>query len=392
MLTIIAAAILAATPFQPDPAAAERAKTYEQLYKDSGNGALLWLSAEAHAQAGEDARAIASLRDFADRKLGFEVTAESPLSRLAGHPDYDAVARRLTTDARHVGKTKQIAVLEAPGFVPEGIAADPATRRIFVGDMAGKRIFVREPGGGQHLFVSTGELRPLGMKVDSRAGVLLVAATTAFVRSDKPQTALLAFDLETGALKRRATSPDLQSMNDVAVAPNGDIYATDSLGGAVFRLRRGAETFERVTEAGKMTYPNGIALTSDGAVALVAQGVSLRRIDIATGEVTVVAQPPDLALLSLDGTYWHDDALIAIQNGAGRGRILRLELAADRKSITDFEILEGSHPLFDIPTTGTIVRDRLVYIANSQLDQLEDDGTISGTLAPIRLFETALRR
>ena len=390
MLTLLAAAALAGAPFQADPAAADRARTYEQLYKDSGNGALLWLAAEAHALAGQDAQAIAALRTFADARLGFEVTPDSPLHRLAGTADYDALAKRLAADARHAGDTSQVASLSVPGFIPEGIAADPASGRLFVGDMAGKRIIVRDKEGRQSQFRSTGALRPLGMKVDPAAGLLRVAASTAFIASEKPETALLSFDLQTGALKHSATSPDMRSINDLAIASNGDIYATDSLGGAVFRLRKGADAFERVTEAAKMSYPNGIAITPDGATLFVAQGASLRHIDIASGAVTTVAHPPGLALLSLDGLYWHDGGLVAVQNGAGRGRILRLELAGDLKSVTGFKVLEGSHPDFDIPTTGAIVGDSIVYIANSQLDHLEDDASISGTLTPIRLFRTGL--
>lgn len=392
MLTLVMAAFLTAAwaPEPVDRAAAERASAYEQLYKETGNGAVLWLAAEAHAQARQDAQAIAMLRAFTERKLGFEVTPQSPLTRLAGNPDYDALVRKLASDARKAGTTRQYAVIAAEGLVAEGIASDPQSGRIFVGDMAGNRIFVVERGAQPRLFARTGSLRPLGMKVDGASGLLRVAATTAFVPSEKPETALLSLDLASGEIKARAGAPDMRSINDLAIGPDGDIYATDSLGGAVFRLRPDASRFERVTEAGKMAYPNGIALTPDGKSIYVAQGVALRRIDTATKEVSTVVHPPSLALLSLDGLYWHEGSLIAVQNGAGRGRVLRLDLSDDGRTIANFAVVEGSHPEFDIPTTGTIVGDRFVFIANSQVDRLEDDGTISGPLTPVRLFETVV--
>ena len=55
-------------------------------------------------------------------------------------------------------------------------------------------------------------------------------------------------------------------------------------------------------------------------------------------------------------------------------------------------VLEAGDPGFDVPTTGTLNGDRFIFIANSQLRRLGDDGRLTAgpPLAPIRLVEIAL--
>ena len=121
----------------------------------------------------------------------------------------------------------------------------------------------------------------------------------------------------------------------------------------------------------------------------VAQGIALRRVELASGAVTSVAAPASLALLSIDGLYWHRGRLIAVQNGGGPGRILALDLSPDGRAITGFQVLEAGDPGFDLPTTGTMAGDRFTFIANSQLRRLGDDGRLTAgpPLAPIRFVE-----
>jgi hypothetical protein len=291
-----------------------------------------------------------------------------------------------------VRRAREAASIRLPGLVPEGIAAEPGSGRMFVGDMANRRIWVLAGSERPRPFAGTGNLRPLGMKVDRARGLLWVAASTSFWKDGTPESALLALDLRSGKGRGSFGSADLKSINDVAISPNGDVYATDSLSGAVFRLRSGGDRLERVTETGKMGYPNGLVVSGDGRSVYIAQGIALRRLDVAAGELKPVPIPPSLALLSIDGLYWRDGSLIAIQNAGNSGRVLRLLLSADGTAVTSFETLEAGNPHFDLPTTGTLDGAKLYVIANSQLRRLGDDGRLTAgpPLKPIVLLEIAI--
>ncbi len=379
MFQLLAAVSLAAasvTSQQATSAAAERAAQYQQLYEQFGNPTLLWLIAEAEAEAGNRPAAIAALKQVVDGKLGFVVMPDSQLAQLAGDAHFYELAEQLERDFGYTCVGRLEATIDLAGLVSEGIAADRVTGSLYVGDMAGKRILRVRQGESPQLFALTGDLRPIGMKVDPSGAFLWVAATTAFVAADVPKSAILAFDLRTGALARTYSSGELKSVNDLAFAPNGHLYVTDSLGGSLFRLRGDTGKIERVTPAGKMGYPNGVAAGPDPGFVFVAQGIALRRIDTTTGEITTVSQPAGLALLSIDGLYWYDGSLVAVQNGGGPGRILRLNVSNDGSQIVSYDVLEAGHPQFDTPTTAAILADQLYVLANSQLEQLGDDGRI----------------
>jgi streptogramin lyase len=82
------------------------------------------------------------------------------------------------------------------------------------------------------------------------------------------QTALRSFDLKSGAAKARYPFPTGNGVcNDVAIASDGTVYATESFGGLVHRLRPGAKTLDVwITDTQRLNGVDGIAILSDGAV------------------------------------------------------------------------------------------------------------------------------
>ncbi len=81
--------------------------------------------------------------------------------------------------------------------------------------------------------------------------------------------------------------------------------------------------------------------------------------------------------LGIDGLYYHDDALIGIQNGVTPHRVVRLELGRGSKRISCSVVLKRSHPLHHEPTLGTLVGRELYYVANSQYERFREDGGIA---------------
>jgi hypothetical protein len=71
----------------------------------------------------------------------------------------------------------------------------------------------------------------------------------------------------------------------------------------------------------------------------------------------------------------HGTSLIAVQNGIAPGRVIRIDL--DGQGHPKAVITIDRHlPVADEPTIGTLVGDRFVYVANSQWEKYQDDGTL----------------
>ena len=183
-----------------------------------------------------------------------------------------------------------------------------------------------------------------------------------FSDGDSGKAALFAFDLDTGAVRERWMLSDGRShlLNDVAVAPDGTAYVTDSDAGAVWRHRPDDDGLVPFLPAGALRYPNGIAC--DGTRVLVAH---LGGIAVVTprGARSELAVPTGATLGGLDGLYVDGDVVLGVQNGFGCSRIVRADLDARHAAALRITVLESAHPALEMPTTGALVRrDRRLLV------------------------------
>jgi pentatricopeptide repeat protein len=135
---------------------------------------------------------------------------------------------------------------------------------------------------------------------------------------------------------------------------------------------RATESLERFVEVPGAFF-NGIAITPDGRTLFAASYVDgVMKIDIATKKSRLLDLPKAVTLGGIDGLYYRDRSLIAVQNGIDPIRVIRASLDPKLRRVTRFEVLEQGHPLSDIPLTGVIAGNDLYYIARSQLRAFRD--------------------
>ena len=156
-------------------------------------------------------------------------------------------------------------------MIPEGIAWDPGSRRLFVGSLARNKIVAISPDGRVSDFVPSGRdglQRVLGMKVDDPRKSLWVCSAEADAPGGTKTRAstLFHFDLATRKTLRKIPSPrgGTHLFNDIAIEKDGGLFLTDSEEGTVYRLRVGRDALEVFQAPGRFFYPNGIALSPDG--------------------------------------------------------------------------------------------------------------------------------
>lgn len=285
-------------------------------------------------------------------------------------------------------------------LIPEGIAYDPRTATLFVGSMYRRKIVAVASDGSVRDLVPAGTIdSPLGMRVDVERRSLWVA-TDALTTMEgyrpelRGRSTLLEIDVDTGSVRRSIFRGDQRNLlNDVVVDPAGTCYVSDSDRGEVLRLDPGAAEFAVLIPEGEVYYPNGLALADDARTLFVADFVrGLTAVDLASAARTTLRHPAGVFTHGFDGLYYREGALIGVDNGAGQGRVVRLHLSPTRDAVVRIEVLEAGHPSFRIPTTGAIVGDDLIYIANSQLRSFTDDKIWPPErLVPVELLRLSLR-
>jgi sugar lactone lactonase YvrE len=132
-----------------------------------------------------------------------------------------------------------------PSLHPEGVTYDPVRHRFLVGSVTHGTVSRVAPDGKAHTLVDDQWLiTTMGLAVDPHRGrVLVTNADLGRADRSKPETTrafagLGVYDLRTGKPIHRvtlATGPG-HFANDVALAPDGTAYVTDSISGTVYRV------------------------------------------------------------------------------------------------------------------------------------------------------------
>lgn len=266
-------------------------------------------------------------------------------------------------------------------LLPEGIAYDAGTRRVYVGSIARRGVF-RIDATGRPIPFSRAEDdldAVLGIAIDAKRRRLYAVSTSALTERGRAalRNAIKVYDLDRAILLRSIAVPEARQLNDVAFTSDGTLLATDSAAGAVYRIDPSNATVSALVKPGGAPGANGIAAAPDGKHVYVAASRRPLRVDLSTGAVVPLVLPPRQNAAAIDGLYWHDGALIGVQNVTTPGRVVRLVLAPDGQHVSDVQtLLSHHHPAILEPTTAAIAPDGLYLLTRTYVTRFGDQGTV----------------
>lgn len=175
-------------------------------------------------------------------------------------------------------------------------------------------------------------------------------------------------------------------LGDVTLGEDGTVYASDSVGAVIYRLKHGSPKLEVFVASREMGSPQGMAICPGSEAMVVADYSSgLHRIDLKTGALTPVGGLR-AALAGTDGLFRipHDFnmrnasplpvALVATQNGVTPARVLFLRLSPDCDELEDLSVLAAGHAGMDDLTLGAFGEGAIVFIAASGWAGYDGDG------------------
>jgi sugar lactone lactonase YvrE len=272
-------------------------------------------------------------------------------------------------------------------FIPEGVAYDPVSERFFVGSIHKGKIVSIDKKGTVRDFSSAndGLWSVSGMKVDAKRRVLW-ASTTAFPQmaghsaSDEGKAGVFKYDLATGKLLNKYLLPNTtekHALGDLTIDKAGRVYATDSVATVIYTIAPGGNSLEVFLRGPVFNSLQGLAFTKDEKILYVADySRGIFRIDLPSKTITQIKPSQYVTLLGIDGLYFHDGNLIAIQNGVNPQRVIVISLNQDKTQATATRTLEANHADFFEPTLGVLVENNFYYVANSQWPLVNEKGVL----------------
>lgn len=311
---------------------------------------------------------------------------EDPLhAALGGVPGYPALHGRMLAAVAPLPRSRVLATLPDTMLHPEGITWDGARRRFLVSSIRRREVVAVDLQGRMSVFIppaQDGLDAVIGLAVDSAAGLLWLATRAlpneeGYAAAAAGRSALLAYDLASGALRRRVDGAGA-GLGDLTLGPDGTVYLSDDVGRAIHRLRPGAKALEAIVRGDPLLRsPQGLALTPAGDRLYVADwSHGLLVVDLATSRVRSVPLAGVGTLLGLDGLVFAGPArLVAVQNGLAPPRVVALTLDRAGDRVAQLEVLDRHLPLATEPTVGVVTGGALVYVANSPWANYDDAGT-----------------
>jgi len=282
-------------------------------------------------------------------------------------------------------------VIDDTNVYPESMSA-AKDGRIYIGSIKGI-IFRAEPGSGKaepwiKPTPENGLLSLLGILVDERSKTLWACSAPNPLRNPPAVgvSALVAFDLRTGAEKGSYPFPPPASVcNDITVAHDGTVFASDTPNGRIFKLPRGAHSLELFAEDERLKFIDGLVFSGDDTlyVNIVTKGLLLRVDRTPSGGLGAITQLTTSApLAGPDGFRLIRDHTFLLAEGNG-GRIDEVTINGDN---VDVKVLrEGlvSPPAVTlVGKTAYALEGKIRYLIDPKLKG-QDPGVFEAYAVPL---------
>jgi hypothetical protein len=340
--------------------------------------ATLFFLAAMKQHLGETLDALKLLKECIALRAGFDPSGEPAFRALKDAKEFTEMVETVHRDFPAVAHARVAFVTEEKDLVPEGLAYDGKRDVFFLSSLNRRKIVQIDRDGKVSDFVPADRdhlLPVLGIRLDPADGTVWVNCF-----ADRGVTELVHFDAAGLLLGRYAPKDEgKHGFNDLIVRKNGDVIVTDSLSNQVLRFDRKTSTFAALALNRAILYPNGIAIDDNEDQLFVADALGVLRVDLGTGASADVNPGARKTLAGFDGLYWYKGGLVGVQNGIGSPRVAAFRLSSDGLSVKQAAILEYRSPLTVLPTTGAIRGNEFYFIANSQIDNMNNDKVLDTT-------------
>jgi len=328
--------------------------------------------------------------EFLEKALSLGYTLPGGLDKsfdaLKTNAEFQKIQAMIEALKRPIGPNRVAFTIPEKDLLPEGIAYDPGEDCFYLGSMWKSKIIKIDRTGTVREFAGEkldGLRSVAGMKVDAERRILWALSFVSqpwgkVAPEEIGWSAVFKYDLKTGKLVKKYEVDDRQAghlFNDLTVTRSGDVFITDSNRSEIWTIFHEADVLELFFRSDEFMYTNGITTgPNDQTLYVASPGNGVFRIDIPAKECRLVSHPQEMTLSAIDGLYFYENSLVAVQPRFDR--ITRYYLDKKSASVERLEIVEAHNPLFDFPTTGCIAGKTFYYIANSQAYRLNRDGTL----------------
>lgn len=351
---------------------------------------------KAYAQTGQTSKAFNMMLMMQQQGLHENWDEIEEVAPLRQHRLYNHLRDLMREAGQPFGSADVFTTLDADVVLPEALAHDPKSGRFFVGTIRDGRILVSKNGDEWSVFADPDRIEQLSavfdLAVDAERGHLWVATGSVpqfegHRSGERAVAGVLKLDLASGELLTAHLLPqdgNARLPGTMTLAPDGTVFAADVNAPMLYRLAPGEDEIQPFFTHHNFSSLRGLAVSGDGE-RLYVSDYEVGILVISLGESQQAWKlhvPENLNEGGIDGLYWWDNHLVAIQNGISPARVLRMELGPDGLGVVAVAPVVAAHEDFDVPTFGTLVDEHLYFFAVSHWQHVDSRGRIRGDALP----------
>lgn len=260
-------------------------------------------------------------------------------------------------------------------LIPEGIAIDGSTKKIYLNSLKSNKIVSSSlDGSNPKTFLKTNKhnyLAGFGMTIKGDTLYALGNSLT----EDKNKSILLLLQLSSGDLidSYSINNSDFHYLNDLAISSNNEIFITDSESNKIYKIQRPSKAIEIYLDSEDIPNSNGIAISNNDEYLYLA---STNGICIVETTSKKLINKPKEDYSGIDGLKFHNNNLYGMVNGWGsnnsKNGLFKYNLDSEGAGILNSQKIVEFKESFKVPTTFDIYDGNIYFVINTQLDNFDE--------------------
>ena len=339
----------------------------------------------AYSLSKDSISALKLLHRMADVGFAPDIVSDSDFDFIRNSPGYAKLLKQFDTNKAPVINSELAFEIPEKDVIPEGICYDPVDKAFYLGSIFKSKILKIDSNGVITDFIKEKEhgfVTVLGMAVDAKRRILWAVSSYDYYHKNIPKeklgiSGIYKINIKDGSIINHYALDQTEHhlLNDVTIAENGNVYISDSHVPAVYVVDEKTDAIKKIVDLPTGCYPNGITISPDQKRIFVATSFEIYIVNLIDNSISTLKHPENILTSNNDGLYFYKNSLIGVQSFMGR--ITKFNLNNEQNSVESLTILEANNPLFDSPTTGTIVGNRFYLLANAQFNKINNEGKIA---------------
>ncbi|MFZ2235509.1 MAG: hypothetical protein WBP11_13890 [Dokdonella sp.] len=381
--------------------------TLEQMARVTPmDGDIQLALAASYSNLDEKSKAYDTLLRMQTQGFGYNLTKDERFKKVSDTEVWDYALANLRANLKPFGEGKVAFTLPKGEYLFESMAWDPKREKFLLGSVREGKVYLADKQGKIEEFIVPDAVNGLwsiyALAVDTKRDLLYVTSTASeyfkgFKADDVGKAGLFKFQLSSGKFLDKVILPAAadgnNTLSSLAVGKNGQVFAVDGIRSIMYRLD--GKTLKPLMHNPNLKSLRGMAVSGDGKTLYFSDYTrGIFGVDLTTSKAFDIKYDlSQLVLPGIEGLFWYDNTLIAIEPGMSPKRVIRLHLSADGRKVERVMPLDAGNPALVFPTTGTIVDDALYFFADSHRAFYDSYGVPKNESAasPQHVFRSNLR-